>query len=83
MTCDKKDKQKFLNCLKSQVPLGSNFSYLKTFLIGHGFSYFENNDDLKNNRFYFIWDSQNLGNYKIGVVGQYDKNYKIISIEVI
>lgn len=80
--CNKSNKEDFRKCLIEKIPLGKNFDQLKYFLFEHGFYYYENKLDLSNNRFYFYWQSNNLSDYKIVVVGHYDAELKIIELRV-
>ena len=82
--CDKNDKKYFYSCLITNVPLGSSYEELKSFLLLHDFGYLhENPIPEKNYKFYFLWDSRNISNYKIGVIGNCNSNLEITKLEVI
>ena len=80
--CNKHNKEDFRECLKKCISVGTNFEILELFMKNHGFATYKNPLD-ENNRFYFIWSSNGLGNYKIGVIGQCDTNKQIVEIKVI
>jgi hypothetical protein len=84
MVCDKSNREIFYNCLIQYVPLGSSYEELKKFLILHDFSYsYKNPFPEKNYEFYFIWSANNIANYKIGVIGYTNSDFKVIEMEMI
>ncbi|MGL5804118.1 MAG: hypothetical protein ACRC2R_27440 [Xenococcaceae cyanobacterium] len=84
MICDKSNREIFYPCLIKNVPLGSSYQKLFDFLILHDFSSSHKYPKLdKNYRFYFIWSSNSLGNYKIGVIGHCNSQLKVIELELI
>lgn len=82
MVCNRGNKIEFSECLNQHIPIGSSYEELKLFLSKHGFFYAPNEPD-KNNRFTFFWSANDLGNYKIGVIGLCDSELKVIEIRVI
>ena len=80
--CNRHKKEDFRECLKKYISVGTDFEILELFMKNHGFATYKNPLD-ENNRFYFIWSANNLGNYKIGVVGHCDTNKQIVEIKVI
>jgi hypothetical protein len=78
--CNKLNSQ-FSSCIRMQFPVGANYFGLKTHLLKDGFKWAE--EDEKNNRFYFIWSANNLANYKVVVLGGFDKNYLITELKVL
>ena len=81
--CNKEDKNSFQTCINTRFPVGSDLSDLRRFLIEEGFLEVEELDDMNRKRFYFLWSTDDLSNYKIGVVGYYDSDCRIIAISVI
>ncbi|EAZ89855.1 hypothetical protein CY0110_06204 [Crocosphaera chwakensis CCY0110] len=82
MTCNRGNKEEFRDCLNQNIPIGSSYEELRLFLSEHGFGYTPNQPD-KNNRFNFFWSANDLGNYKIAVIGLFDSELKVIEMEVI
>lgn len=84
MICDKSNSEIFYNCLIKYVQLGSSYEELKDFLKLHDFSSSDNNPFAEENyKFYFIWSANNLANYKIGVTGRTNSDFKIIEMGMI
>lgn len=84
MICDKSSKEIFYSCLVENIPIGSSYEDLKKFLILHGFGYSINDPDPdRNHEFYFLWDSNNLANYKIGIIGHCNSQLKVIEMKMI
>ena len=61
----------------------SSFEELKDYLIQEGFGLYESEQDNEENYFYFIWDSNKVSNYRIGVTGNYDKDLNVTNINII
>ncbi len=80
--CDKGNKPEFRDCLKQNIPLGSSYEELKSFLSKHGFSIDRSELD-KNNSFHFFWSANSLSNYTITIIGVCDSELKVIEMRVI
>ncbi|WP_198011501.1 hypothetical protein [Synechococcus sp. PCC 7335] len=83
ISCDKRDKGEFEKCIQQRFMSGSSFRELKNYLLKEGFGIYEYEQDDKANYFYFLWNSNGIGNYRIGVAGNYDEDLTIIHINII
>lgn len=82
MICNRGNKEEFRDCLNQNIPIESSYEKLRLFLSEHDFVYAANQPD-KNNRFNFFWTANDLGNYKIAVIGLCDSELKVIEMRVI
>lgn len=82
MICNKNNKVEFSECLNQHIAIGSSYEELKSFLSKHGF-YPVRNQPYENNCFAFYWFTNDLRNYKIGVICVCNSELRVIKIRVV
>lgn len=78
--CNKSFSQEFKACVYEKYPVGSNFLELKKFLESKGFKQAKNEPNEPKDFFYFFWWANDISNYKIIVVGNYNGDFRITRI---